>query len=209
MTMMLLAHGSSDSTHAEQVDALANKVSELLGEAVGTAFLGDERLPQGSRVLPLFLGAGKHVTEDIPKLVAASNCTLLPSLNQSARLIAGMTYDQITRESKRINVLFALYHFAGFESLVAAIHSMNNRCSKTAMATLHGEPSVTGVLDLWHDDNVTQVIVQPMLLFTGRSLARVQAMIEASRMTNISLAPVLSEHPNFAAFIAGCLRQDS
>jgi len=206
---ILLAHGSSNAQHGQQVRALADKVSVLIGEEVGVAFLGDKGLPTGATVLPLFLGAGKHATEDIPKLVAASNCTLLPSLNASSQQLAAMSYDQLTRESKRINVLFALYRFAGFESLVAAIHNMNIRCSKVAMASLHSEPSVESVLQLWHQDGIKQVTVQPMLLFAGRSLARVQTMIEASPMTNISLAPVLSEHPDFAAFIAGCLRQDS
>jgi len=204
---VLLAHGSSDSMHGKQVDILANKVSSLLGEEVGTAFLSDERLPAGAQVLPLFLGAGKHVTEDIPKLVETSACTLLPSLNEHAGQLVAMAYDELTRESKRINVLFALYRFAGFESLSAVIHSNNKRCSKVAIGSLHSEPSVTSVLNLWHSDGVESVTVQPMLLFGGHTLARVQSMIDSTPINNISLAPVLSEHDGFAAFIADCLRQ--
>ena len=203
---ILLAHGSSDSRHVEQVSVLAAKVSSLLGEEVGSAFLSDAELPEGAQVLPLFLGAGKHVTEDIPKLITASNCTLLPSLDAHAEQIAVMAYDHATRESKRINLLFALYRFAGFQSLVAAIHEKNRRCSKVAMASMHSEPSIEPLLRLWEEDGIKQVTVQPMLLFGGHSLARVQAMIDSSPMTNISLAPVLSEHEGFAACIADCLR---
>jgi hypothetical protein len=54
------------------VEKLAGKVSTLLDEEIGTAFLGDDSLPKGATVLPLFLGEGKHVREDIPKLVATS-----------------------------------------------------------------------------------------------------------------------------------------
>ncbi|MDX8403261.1 MAG: CbiX/SirB N-terminal domain-containing protein [Mariprofundaceae bacterium] len=206
---ILLAHGSSDSVHGEQVRALAERASELLGEEVGAGFLSDERLPEGARVLPLFLGAGKHVTEDIPKLIEASNCILLPSLNEHAETLVDMAFDQLTQESKRINVLFALYRFSGFTSLTAAIHSKNKRCSKVAMASMHSEPSIESVLQLWQQNGIDAVTVQPMLLFGGRSLARVQSMIDKSPMTNIRLAPVLSEHEDFASFIADCLKQES
>ncbi|OIO71042.1 MAG: hypothetical protein CO187_10655 [Zetaproteobacteria bacterium CG_4_9_14_3_um_filter_53_7] len=205
---ILLAHGSPNTAHAEQVNGLAYTVSNLLEEEVGSAFLSDERLPAGARVLPLFLGAGKHLTEDVPKLVEVSGCTLLPSLNEHAEQLAAMAYDQMTRESKRINVLFALYRFAGFEALAAAIHSMNKRCSKVAMASMHSEPSLNAVLQLWHQDGITQVTVQPMLLFGGHTLARVQSMIDSAPINNISLVPVLSEHDGFAALIADCLRPD-
>jgi len=203
---VVLAHGSPHSSHSEQVNLLATKVSGLLDEEISTAFLSDGKLPEGAHVLPLFMGAGKHVTEDIPKLIAASNCTQIASLDSHAESIAAMAYDDATRESKRINLLFALYRFAGFQSLVAAIHERNKRCSKVAMASMHSEPSIESVLRLWEEDGIKQVTVQPMLLFAGHTLARVQAMIDSSSIENISLAPVLSEQEGFAAFIADCLR---
>jgi sirohydrochlorin ferrochelatase len=61
----LLAHGSSDSRHEKQAQLLADNVSVLLGEEVSLAFLNDEKLPDGATVLPLFLGEGKYVREDI------------------------------------------------------------------------------------------------------------------------------------------------
>lgn len=206
MTMMLLAHGSSDSTHAEQVNALAHTVSALLDEEVGTAFLSDEQLPAGARVLPLFLGRGQHVTQDIPKLITASNCKLLDPLDSHANRIVEMAYDIATHESRHINVLFALYRFAGFEPLVSAIHAANKRASLVGMGSLHSEPSLIATLDLWHQDGIAQITVQPMLLFGGHTLARVQSMIDSAPINNISLAPVLSEHTGFAAFIADCFR---
>lgn len=207
MRKVLLAHGSSDARHGEQVRSLAERVSSTLDKEIGAAFLSDKTLPADAEVMPLFLGAGKHTTEDIPKLVAASGCRLLPSLNDHSEAIAELAYDQLTRESKRINVLFALYRFSGFKALTGSIHTMNKRCSKVAMASIHSEPSVTSVLQLWHEDGLKEVTIQPMLLFGGHSLDRVQAMIDASPMTETSLAPVLSEYDGFAELVADCLRE--
>ncbi|GAV19621.1 sirohydrochlorin cobaltochelatase [Mariprofundus micogutta] len=204
---ILLAHGSSDANHAKQVNNLADEVSCLLGEEVGAAFLSNERLANGATVLPLFLGAGNHVTEDIPKLVEASNCSLLPSLNEHANALVKMVYGHLTQESKRINVLFALYRFSGFTSLTAAIHSNNKSCSKVAMASMHSEPSVTSVLNHWHADGLKQVTLQPMLLFDGCSLARIHSMIAESSHSDVTLAPVLSEHEGFAGLIANMFRE--
>ncbi|TLS77686.1 hypothetical protein FE236_02825 [Mariprofundus erugo] len=205
----LLAHGSSDSAHGAQVEALAKHVSNLIGEEVRAAFLSDERLPAGSVVLPLFLGAGKHLSEDVPTLVAASGATLLPSLNEYAEQLVTMACNQLTRESTRIHALFAIYRYSGFEPLVAAIHSANSRCSLVATASLHSEPSLTSVLNRWQSDGVGPITVQPMLLFGGHTLGRLQAMIEDASATDVLLAPVLSECDGFAALIAGCLKAQS
>lgn len=125
----LLAHGSSGSAHREQVHLFAEKVSKLLGEKVGVAFLFDHKLPERARVLPLFLGEGKHVVEDIPQLAAQSNCTLLPSLASQSDIIADMALDLLTRETRRINAMFVLYGFAGFEKLAAALYGKMKICS--------------------------------------------------------------------------------
>jgi len=188
------------------VRALAEKVSKLLGDEISTVFLSDSKLPEGAQVLPLFLGAGKHVSEDIPKLAATSNCTLLPSLGEQSEAIAALAYDAVTQETKRINVLFGLYRFGGFDSLTAALHDSNKRCSLVAMASMHSEPSISSVLNLWHEDGIEKVTLQPMLLFGGRSLARVRSMIAESDIPNVSLAPVLSELDGFAEFVADCFR---
>ena len=195
---VLLAHGSSDSEHGEQVQDLANKVSVLLDEEVGTAFLSDGIIPEGSQVLPLFLGKGKHVTDDIPKLIAASKSCLLPSLGEHSEAIA-----RLACAPKKPRLLFALYQMEAFDSLVSALRAGNETCT---IALLHGKPSITSVLDHWHNEGLTEVAVQPMLLFGGRSLARVRTMISDSAMPNVTIAPVLSELDGFAELVAECLR---
>jgi sirohydrochlorin ferrochelatase len=201
---ILLAHGSSDSRHNDQVQALAEKVSNLLGEEVGTAHLGDDRLPQNATVLPLFLGEGKHVTEDIPKLAATSNCTLLPPLTDHADAITDLAVGMLTRETRRINALFALYRFSGFEKLAAALYAKAKICSKHALASLHSEPSLHSVLQHWRQEGVETISLQPMLLFEGRSMDRLRSMTAPFDTT---MAPVLSAYDGFAEIIANCLRQ--
>lgn len=186
---------------------LAEQVAGLIGEPVGTAFLDDAALPEGATVLPLFVGEGQHLREDVPALAAGA--TLLPALGTHAERLVGMAYDLATAKSRRVNALFALYRFGGFEALAAAIHAANKRCSLTAMGSMHSEPSVSAVLDLWHADGVSPIHVQPLLLFGGKSLARLEAMIASSEAEHVHLGPVLSAHPDFAALVADCFRGEA
>jgi len=202
---ILLAHGSTDIRHGEQMQALACSVSELLGEAVGMAFLGDGKLPTGATVLPLFLGEGKHVREDLPALVEASGCVLLPNLTASADTIAALALAELTKETRRINALFVLYRFGGFEKLAAALYGRVKICSKHALASLHSEPSLTAVLKHWQEQGVQPVSLQPMLLFEGKSMDRLRAMSEPF---DVNIKPVLSEYDGFPALVAQCF-QDS
>jgi len=200
---ILLAHGSTDIRHGEQMQTLACSVSELLGEAVGTAFLGDGKLPTGATVLPLFLGEGKHVREDLPAWVAASGCVLLPNLTASADTIAALALAELTKETRRINALFVLYRFGGFEKLAAALYGRVKTCSKHALASLHSEPSLTAVLEHWQEQGVQPVSLQPMLLFEGKSMDRLRAMCEPF---DVNIHPVLSEYDDFPALVAQCFK---
>jgi len=200
---VLLAHGSTDTRHGEQMQTLACKVSELLDEDVGTAFLGGCKLSKGATVLPLFLGEGKHVREDIPSLVAASDCVLLPNLAASADRIAALALQELTKETRRINALFVLYRFAGFEKLAAALYAQVKICSKHALASLHSEPSLTAVLEHWQQEGVKPVALQPMLLFEGKSMDRLRAMSEPF---DVNIKPVLSEYDDFPALVAQCFK---
>jgi len=200
---ILLAHGSSSSRHGEQVKALAGKIAGLLDEEIGTAFLGDDSLPKGATVLPLFLGEGKHVGVDVPKLAAVSGCTLLPPLAACADQIAALALKEMTRETRRINAVFALYRFGGFEKLSAALYDQVKICSKHALASLHSDPSLKSVLEHWQQEGVTPVSLQPMLLFEGKSMDRLRSMTEPF---DINIAPVLSEYDDFAGLIAQCFR---
>jgi len=203
---ILLAHGSTDSRHGEQMKALARTVSELLGEDVGAAFLGDDQLPKGATVLPLFLGEGKHVREDVPALVAASDCVLLPNLAASADTIAALALNEVTRETRRINALFVLYRFGGFEKLAAALYGRVKSCSKHALASLHSEPSLMAVLEHWQQEGVKPVALQPMLLFEGKSMDRLRSM---TAPFDVNINPVLSEYDDFPALVAQCFRDSA
>lgn len=83
--VVLFAHGSRDARWREPVEAVARRMAELQpGVAVACAYLElvEPDLPTAARrliadgahslrVVPLFLGMGKHVREDLPQLVDA------------------------------------------------------------------------------------------------------------------------------------------
>ena len=84
--LVLLAHGSRDPEWSRPFERLAATVEKKLpAVCVALAYLEhgpslDEALAMlvakgagAIRVVPVFLGAGGHVKEDIPKLVAAAN----------------------------------------------------------------------------------------------------------------------------------------
>ena len=82
--ILLFAHGSRDARWREPVEAVARRVSEHDPAAqVACAYLElvEPDLPTAAarmvrdgalqiRVVPLFLGMGKHVREDLPRLLA-------------------------------------------------------------------------------------------------------------------------------------------
>ncbi|ATX78720.1 Sirohydrochlorin ferrochelatase [Mariprofundus aestuarium] len=192
---VILAHGSPDSTHAKEVEKVAAAVSKRLGEAVAAAFLSDNQLPRNADVVPLFLGAGVHLTKDTPRLAENSDCTLLPSLGSHTEGIV-----TLVSTSQADKTIFLLYQPDGFERLQAALQP----CGQIAF--LHGEPSLSAVLQQMHEISVT---VQPLLLFPGRSLARVRAMVANSSTPNARIAPVLCELDGFAELVANCFRGNS
>ena len=79
--IVLFAHGSRDPDWARPFEAIAAQLSgdflvrlayleimrPTLGEAVGALAAAGAR---SIRVVPLFLGTGSHVKEDLPRLVA-------------------------------------------------------------------------------------------------------------------------------------------
>jgi len=201
---ILLAHGSTDQRHGEQLTALADTVSGLLDAEVGVAFLSDDALPRGATVLPLFLGEGRHGTVDAPTLAEKSQSILLPSLATHADQIADLAYERVTANGRRVKVLFGLYRHAGFEGLYAALHARNKRCTLVAHGALHAEPKVAYVLKLWREDGVSPVKLQPMLLFNGKSMDEMAAQAEGE---DIEILPVLSQTPGFSELIAQCFRE--
>ena len=85
--IVLFAHGSRDPAWARPFERIAAELSRRLPEAqIRLAYLEimrpslDEALAdlvagkvQAVRVVPLFLGFGGHVKEDLPRLIAAAN----------------------------------------------------------------------------------------------------------------------------------------
>ena len=83
--ILLFAHGSRDLRWREPVEAVARRVAEQDAQSqVACAYLEliEPDLPTAAarmvgngarviRVVPLFLGMGKHVREDLPRLVEA------------------------------------------------------------------------------------------------------------------------------------------
>ena len=81
--VIVFAHGSRDARWREPVEAVARRMAELSPDvAVACAYLelvtpdlptaADRLIAEGARalrVVPLFLGMGKHVREDLPRLL--------------------------------------------------------------------------------------------------------------------------------------------
>ncbi len=202
----LLAHGSSHAKHAEQVNALASQVASILGEPVDVALLSDDALPKDAKVLPLFLGHGKHLKQDVPALMQSSQAADLPALADKADDIAKLIVSQLTQSSKRIHILFVVYQFTGFEKLVAALYKHAKACSMAAMAALHGAPNVRSVLENIQAQGVKKVIVQPVLLFDGHSLGMCKTLAKEVDI-ELDIKPALIETEGFADLIANILKE--
>lgn len=83
--LLLVSHGSRRQQSNEEVNELSERLRQLMGESfdlIGSAFLeiASPSIPEGIKrcidegansvtVLPYFLAAGRHVTEDIPSIV--------------------------------------------------------------------------------------------------------------------------------------------
>lgn len=204
---ILLAHGSSDSRHAEEVLTLANSAAEKLGEAIEVRYLDIKAVPEGSRVLPLLLGEGWHALNDISRLSKASACIMLPSLSNRAASIAGMAGDlAVNSLSGEANVIFAIYHFRGFEAVSTELKRIESRFSRASLAAMYSLPNIEEALSQWHDEDVRNVLVQPLALFEGRTMEKVRRIVGASD-SDAQVGPTLAAHKDFAAFIANCFRE--
>jgi len=203
---VLLTHGSSHAKHATQAKSLAEKVSQGLGAQVQVSFLSDKSLPQGAKVLPLFLGEGKHVKHDVPERVQNSDAIMLTTPADAADSLADLVVSGLTQDSKRIHVVFVVYQFTGFEKLVAALYKRAKKCSLVAMATLHGTPNVERVLNNLAQQGIKKVVLQPMLFFDGHSLDACIAMTEKTKM-EIEIKPTLVNIDGMSDWIAQQFKQ--
>jgi len=189
-----------------QANKLAERVSTVLGEQVTVSFLSDKILPKGATVLPLFLGEGKHQTQDVPALVQASGATMLPALADTADDIASLLVEQLTQITKRIHVVFVVYQFTAFEKTVAALYKHAKGCSLVAMAALHGQPNITSVLQNLQQQGIKKIVLQPVLLFDGHSLGTCISMAEQNDM-EVEIKPALADIAGMDTWIAKQLKQ--
>jgi len=198
---VLLTHGSSHANHALQVKQLAEKVSVLVGETVGVSFLSDKALPQNAKVLPLFLGEGSHMLEDVPKMIKAADARLLTTMADHADEIADMVVQQLTQNSKRIHVVFTLYQFKGFDKMLTALYKKSKACSLVAMATLHGSPTVNNVLRNLEQQGNKKLILQPFILFDGHSWDACKSAADEANI-KIEVMPALASLDGLSDWIA-------
>lgn len=106
--ILLFAHGSRDERWRLPVEAVARRIDALApGSLVSAAYLelaepgleaaADSLIAAGAaeiRVLPLFLGVGRHLREDLPRLMAALEArhpavsfSLRPAIGEDAEVI--------------------------------------------------------------------------------------------------------------------------
>ena len=202
---ILLAHGSCDAAHAEKVRELADKLAPLLGESVGIAFLDDECLPQGAKVLPMFLGEGQHVSKDVPELMAKTDCVWLPSLAAYADEIAAMAVVDVKTHFKDMATIFVLYRMENFEALKRGLDAKASDFPKHAVAALYGgDKAVLDVVQDWQQQGITNIVVRPMLLFAGHSLSALQTQVAS--IQGVQMGSVLCNCEAFPAWIADCFR---
>jgi sirohydrochlorin cobaltochelatase len=102
--IVLFAHGSRDPEWARPFERIASSLSKDKDHLVKIAYLElmrpslDEAIAElvasgvkAIRIVPVFLGMGGHVKEDLPRLVAAANptvkVTIDPPIGEQASII--------------------------------------------------------------------------------------------------------------------------
>jgi len=155
----------------------------------------------------LLLGEGWHARNDIVRLSKASECIMLPPLSDRAASIAGMASDLAADVlSSDANVIFALYHFHGFEAVSIELKRLDSRFSRLSLAAIYSSPNVGEALRQWHGEDLKNILVQPLALFEGRTMEKVRSAVVESDADAL-IGPVLSSHADFPAFIVDCFRQ--
>lgn len=203
---ILLVHGSPDPRHREQAELLASRTAAVLGDEVRIASLDDEQIPHGARVLPMFVGEGRHAGEDATRFAERCGGVLLPPLSQAAELLADLGVSMAaSMQASREPVIFIFYRFQRFERLLTAIYAQRKRLTRMGMASLHGVPDCMDMVRFWQGEGAQRLVIQPMLLFAGRSLDAAMAGI-ASAQTQLVWGEPLAAHPAMPGLIAGRLR---
>jgi sirohydrochlorin ferrochelatase len=203
---ILLAHGSPDPRHREQAALLASRTAAVLGDEVQVAFLDDMDIPRGGRVLPLFLGEGRHAGQDAARFAQRCGGMLLPPLAEAAGRLAEMGVSMAASMlTPREPAIFAFYRFRSFERLLAGVYAQRKRLTRMSMASLHGAPSCADMLRFWEQEGAQRLAVQPMLLFAGQSLEALTAGFESAAL-QVAWGEPLGAHADMPRLVADRLR---
>lgn len=203
---LLLSHGSPDEAHHKALESLAGDVSGILGETVGTAFLGNA-LPDGARVLPMFLTRGRHLGNDVPAMIQAAGARLLTGPADHPADMALMALElAVAARRKQRAVMFALYRLGGAQALMAELYEGSRKFGLPAIAGLYGQCDAASVLRLWREEGVKEALLQPVLLFPGHSLESLHKIADASGI-HVAIGHALCEHPRFPAWLAERFRE--
>ncbi|MDT5001286.1 MAG: hypothetical protein QOK12_3391 [Mycobacterium sp.] len=219
MNPILVAHGTRKAHGVTMIGDLAERVGEVLGVRVRTAFvdvLGPtpadvlRAVPGPAVLVPAFLASGYHVRTDIPAHVAASrhpDVIVTDPLGPSAQLVRVMTdrlvesgwrpSDSVVMASAGTSDPGALRDLRVTAALLSA--AIGRRVEMAFAAT--GEPRVADVVDRLRSRGARRVVVASYLLADGLFQDRLRAS-GADVVTD-----PLGSHPGVVRLVASRFRR--
>ncbi|MBB5163512.1 sirohydrochlorin chelatase [Mycobacterium sp. AZCC_0083] len=219
MNPILVAHGTRKAHGVTMIGDLAERVGDVLGVPVRTAFvdvLGPtpadvlRAVPGPSVLVPAFLASGYHVRTDIPAHVAASrhpDVIVTDPLGPSAQLVRVMTdrlvesgwrpSDSVVMASAGTSDPCALRDLRVTAALLSA--AIGRRVEMAYAAT--GEPRVADVVDRLRSRGARRVVVASYLLADGLFQDRLRAS-GADVVTD-----PLGTHPGVVRLVASRFRR--
>jgi sirohydrochlorin ferrochelatase len=216
---ILVAHGTRKVHGVTMIGDLAERVGDVLGVRVRTAFvdvLGPtpadvlRAVPGPAVLVPAFLASGYHVRTDIPAHVAASrhpDVIVTDPLGSSAQLVRVMTdrlvesgwrpSDSVVMASAGTSDPGALRDLRVTAALLSA--AIGRRVEMAYAAT--GEPRVADVVDRLRSRGARRVVVASYLLADGLFQDRLRAS-GADVVTD-----PLGTHPGVVRLVASRFRR--
>jgi sirohydrochlorin ferrochelatase len=216
---ILVAHGTRKAHGVTMIGDLAERVGDVLGVPVRTAFvdvLGPtpadvlRAVPGPAVLVPAFLASGYHVRTDIPAHVAASrhpDVIVTDPLGPSAQLVRVMTdrlvesgwrpSDSVVMASAGTSDPGALRDLRVTAALLSA--AIGRRVEMAFAAT--GEPRVADVVDRLRSRGARRVVVASYLLADGLFQDRLRAS-GADVVTD-----PLGTHPGVVRLVASRFRR--
>jgi sirohydrochlorin ferrochelatase len=216
---ILVAHGTRKAHGVTMIGDLAERVGDVLGVPVRTAFvdvLGPtpadvlRAVPGPAVLVPAFLASGYHVRTDIPAHVAASahpDVIVTDPLGPSAQLVRVMTdrlvesgwrpSDSVVMASAGTSDPGALRDLRVTAALLSA--AIGRRVEMAYAAT--GEPRVADVVDRLRSRGARRVVVASYLLADGLFQDRLRAS-GADVVTD-----PLGTHPGVVRLVASRFRR--